>query len=243
MIDIWEEIWHSWDFWQICVTGYFRNFTGCQSKMVAVCYWLSGILGNKNRRLQKDKMGSMVSEEGKCSITSPAIESNLLSLLAPQWDGTNSWRWEGARHRSAHKAPVPTWPLKAILQVPTGLCDSFLSCPSFQTSTEHSAQHKNQQILFLKGLQLNHCKTLHSHSTGSSTGMCSGRSQMCFSGPTSGSFVLQGTKSSTSAALKSAIFHHKEVSAFHLGMKCMLLCFCTPQQLKARLWPTTWNSP
>lgn len=40
-------------------------------------------------------------------------------------------------------------------------------------------------------------------------------------------FFFCKVQGSASVALKTVIFHHKEVSAFHLGMKHMLVCVCT----------------
>lgn len=43
---------------------------------------------------------------------------------------------------------------------PTKTSGGSAHCPSFQTSIEHSVQHKNKQILLLKPFQLNHYKPL-----------------------------------------------------------------------------------
>lgn len=149
----------------------------------------SGILGNENRRLQKDKMGSTVSEEQKCSITSPAVESNLLSLLAPQWDGTNSWRCrEGARHPSSQSSclHMATKGKSAGTPRHQWLFSQLSFLPNQHRVFSPALEQANvvPDKLSIKSLQ-----NSTSHFTGNFTGMFSGRSQLCFSGSISGGFV------------------------------------------------------
>lgn len=97
----------------------------------------------------------MAGEEGKCSITSPAIGSNLLSLLAPQWDSTSSWRWrEGPRHPLLSKLVSPrghqrqVWGTHRHLWLPVTAV-----CPSKPAQSTHSSTRTCKELA-IKSLQI-----------------------------------------------------------------------------------------